>query len=129
MAEYFEYIPTEWKAGDIVTSAKLNKIEEALKNLVLYVHINVTYEEITGKEIYTLDKTWAEIYAAPMVFLVDDEGKYPLYIIYTTSEDNVMYYNVEFEDSEAFSCSSENEYPSYKNINQSPSIDPEFDDK
>lgn len=39
------YIPTEWKSGDIVTSAKLNKIELGIKAFeppILYA--NITYE-------------------------------------------------------------------------------------
>lgn len=57
------YEPTEWKAGDTVTSAKLNKIEQALSNNVLIVETtfvnteqqyNVYFEtNITAEEIST----------------------------------------------------------------------------
>lgn len=53
------YTPTQWKDGDLVTSAKLNKMEQGIANGSggsLIVHAN----EQTG----TLDKTWKEIYDA-----------------------------------------------------------------
>ena len=49
------YTPTEWKAGDTVTSAKLNKLEQGVASSgsgVLMVHVN---------EETALDKTWKEI--------------------------------------------------------------------
>lgn len=51
------YEPTNWKDGDLVTSAKLNKIEQGIAagGGVLIVH-----EDEGG----TLDKTWQEIYDA-----------------------------------------------------------------
>lgn len=52
------YEPTNWKAGDTVTSAKLNKLEQGIKNSILvanYIHENSTAH---------LDKTWQEIYNA-----------------------------------------------------------------
>lgn len=50
------YEPTNWKDGDLVTSAKLNKIEQGIAagGGVLIVH----YEN------GTLDKTWQEIHDA-----------------------------------------------------------------
>ena len=47
------YEPTNWKTGDVVTSAKLNKLENGVAGAggVLVVHDN------DG----TLDKTWKEI--------------------------------------------------------------------
>lgn len=48
------YTPTNWKAGDTVTSAKLNKMEQGIANggEIQVVHCN------NG----TLDKTWQEIH-------------------------------------------------------------------
>lgn len=49
------YEPTNWKTGDVVTSAKLNKLENAVaggKMLVVHSVDN------------TLDKTWQEVYDA-----------------------------------------------------------------
>ena len=62
------YTPTTWKAGDTVTSAKLNKLEQGIaNNNVLEVHLihsdNPLYIEI-------LDKTWQEIHdAMPFVYI------------------------------------------------------------
>lgn len=54
------YIPTVWASGDIVTSTKLNKLENGVANagggggaFIVYVGDNDT-----------LDKTWQEIYDA-----------------------------------------------------------------
>jgi len=54
------YTPTNWKSGDVVTSTKLNKLEQGVANAgggsVLVATLNV------GEG--TLDKTWEEIYEA-----------------------------------------------------------------
>lgn len=60
------YEPTNWRDGDVVTSAKLNKIEQGIAagGGVLIVHIN---------EQGVLDKTWQEIYdAVPNVVLCEE---------------------------------------------------------
>ena len=54
------YTPTVWASGDIVTSTKLNKLENGVASAgggggVLIVNVD---------ENYTLDKTWQEIYDA-----------------------------------------------------------------
>ena len=54
------YEPTEWKAGDTVTSAKLNKIEQGIKNNILIANLIPTGQVNEGY----LDKTWQEIYDA-----------------------------------------------------------------
>lgn len=48
------YEPTNWKTGDVVTSAKLDKLEQAVAGGVLVAHIARA----------TLDRTWQEIYDA-----------------------------------------------------------------
>lgn len=54
------YEPTNWKDGDLVTSTKLNKIEQGIAEAgVLVVGIDLK----TG----TLDKTWQEIHDAGFV--------------------------------------------------------------
>ena len=55
------YTPNTWKSGDVVTSAKLNNIEQGIANAgAMIVHNNDD----------TLDKTWQEIHdAAPLVWL------------------------------------------------------------
>lgn len=50
------YEPTNWKTGDVVTSAKLNKLEQGVAGGVLVAHL----DEETGN----VDKTWQEIYDA-----------------------------------------------------------------
>ncbi len=48
------YTPTQWKAGDTVTSAKLNKMEQGIANGgIMAIHAN---------ENGVLDKTWQEIH-------------------------------------------------------------------
>lgn len=63
------YTPTTWAAGDTVTAAKSNKLEQGVASGggVLVVGVN--------GETGTLDKTWKEIHDAPMVILklVSDE--------------------------------------------------------
>lgn len=46
------YEPTNWKSGDVVTSAKLNKMESGIENAGAL---------IVMEQNDTLDKTWAEI--------------------------------------------------------------------
>ncbi len=61
------YTPTEWQSGDIVTSAKLNKIENGIASAsagggVMYVTISA--EDAEGEMVYSADKTLDEIIAA-----------------------------------------------------------------
>lgn len=64
------YTPTEWKKGDIVSSAKLNKMEEGIANagpLVVTLIPSGSMENLT----LTTDKTTAEIFTAlPMAYFV-----------------------------------------------------------
>lgn len=68
------YEPTNWKSGDTVTSAKLNKIEQGIANAgggggALIV------TETDG----TLNKTWQEIHdAAPLVWMESEGAFMPL---------------------------------------------------
>lgn len=56
------YEPTNWKSGDTVTSAKLNKMEQGIANAGALV--------CTMDENNTLDHTWQEIHdAAPLVYV------------------------------------------------------------
>ena len=60
------YEPTNWKSGDTVTSAKLNKMEQGIANAGGALVVTDT----DG----TLDKTWQEIHdAAPSVTIVINE--------------------------------------------------------
>lgn len=54
------YEPTTWKSGDVVTSAKLNKLEQGVANAVFVV--TLSYDEETST--YSTDKPYADIVAA-----------------------------------------------------------------
>lgn len=56
------YTPTEWQTGDIVTSAKLNKLENGVAGL--YLPITFTVDMVDNTTTVTADKTYAEITAA-----------------------------------------------------------------
>ena len=58
------YEPTEWKAGDVVTSAKLNKIEQGIKNSGNYV---------AQSEEELMNMTWQDI------FNIEAEGRTIIY--------------------------------------------------
>lgn len=66
------YEPTQWSAGDTVTSAKLNKMEQgiAANGGILIVHVIENENNPT-----TLDKTWQEIHDADVCYVIyhDDE--------------------------------------------------------
>lgn len=71
------YNPTQWSAGDTVTSAKLNKIEQGISdNGVL--EINAIVDEEAGE--MRLDKTWQEIYNAnnSVIILPPDSEEFPV---------------------------------------------------
>lgn len=50
------YTPTNWQTGDIVSSQKLNKLEDGVRDAYEVMVINNTND--------VLDKTWQEIYDA-----------------------------------------------------------------
>lgn len=60
------YEPTVWKSGDVVTSAKLNNIENGIASAILKV--NAIMDEQAGT--ITLDKTWQEILDANYAVIV-----------------------------------------------------------
>ena len=60
------YEPTNWKSGDTVTSAKLNKMEQGIASAV-FKPIAIMDEQ-TGT--ITLDKTWQEILDANYAVIV-----------------------------------------------------------
>lgn len=99
------YEPTVWKDGDLVTSAKLNKLEQGVVNGngVLVVHWDENGE---------LDRTWQEIYDADLAVLSSyrDDGKrvYPINGIYV--ENNTYYVSAPMV-SHNFSTSAPDDYP------------------
>lgn len=101
------YEPTVWKDGDLVTSAKLNKLEQGVANGggILVVHAD---------ENGRLDKTWQEIYNADFAVLsmIEDghKGVFPINNIYV--ENNT--YQVQcpiMSDTATFSTSATDDYP------------------
>jgi len=45
------YEPTIWKDGDVISAEKLNKIENAIGN-VLFININTSPLSVTWQDIY-----------------------------------------------------------------------------
>lgn len=55
------YTPTNWKKGDVITSTKLNKLEQGVANGILVVGVDT--------ETGTMDKTWQEIHDADFAII------------------------------------------------------------
>lgn len=49
------YTPTTWQSGDVITSTKLNKLEQGVADSIMIV-------ECTTTSPYTLDHTFSEIF-------------------------------------------------------------------
>ena len=109
------YTPTTWKAGDTVTSEKLNKIEQGIANHNI---VEATMDNETF--IITLNKTWQEIWDnnyTNMMIILDNNGsltKQFLFIqgigIYNET------YTIGAKDPNAsiqvtFTCNSPDDYP------------------
>lgn len=56
------YEPTNWKSGDVVTSTKLNKLEQGVADAGGVFVVGMTYDYDNSR--ITLDKTYAEILSA-----------------------------------------------------------------
>lgn len=54
------YEPTVWQAGDVVTSAKLNKIENGIADSSVFL-VNYVYDDFDPEVTPHLDKTYTEI--------------------------------------------------------------------
>lgn len=129
------YTPTQWSAGDIVTSAKLNKMEQGIASVVnsgntLIVNIAYDYE---GNAI--LDKTWEEIRDAGIAILREssepgaDEPVVTSWYFITEASSGMSnltgrYYFIE-ADGYRFQCSSPNDYPQYSESAQNNTSDTE----
>ena len=115
------YEPTTWKAGDTVTSAKLNKMEQGIVSnsnepLIVTMQIN--------DEIHTFNKTWKEVNDAfmagrPVIVNVEDDyyGRISHgYVVSTSSEINQYSSNYECRyfwngSIEQHTCTEEEGYP------------------
>ena len=88
------YTPTSWKSGDVVTSAKLNKMESGIVAATPYI-VNMIWNEDLDKN--TLDKTAAEIIAAVqkglvLVLSIEDGyvGAWPMVNAWMDDTDNAF---------------------------------------
>lgn len=109
------YEPTNWKDGDLVTSAKLNKLEQGIANTSSgnFLIIHTTNDE-------QLDKTWQEIYDAMengLVFHIhnrDNTKMAGLVTVCSTEEDFYIILVSSLDgNSTPFVTDSPNGYPTY----------------
>ncbi|MEE1348442.1 MAG: hypothetical protein U0K36_11285 [Bacteroidales bacterium] len=101
------YTPTEWKTGDIVSSQRLNKLEEGVKDAYEVMVIN--------NNDNTLDKTWQEIFDAIgagklcVVRQIDATRRTSAIVTLVSNSDNE--YVVNTSSDETFNASSSTGYP------------------
>lgn len=116
------YESTVWKTGDVVTSSKLNKLENGVANSAgdgnLIVHETVT--EDGDSTIYMLDKTWQELYdmmPTHSIMVLRDYEDGNSYARYSDRVSGMHYvssqYSVE-SGSTQYTCNNPNEYPRYR---------------
>ena len=108
------YEPTNWKTGDVVTSAKLNKLENgvAAGSGVLVVTVN-------GSGPYTLDKTAGEIFAecqAKKLVVVyssqaENAGTFAMIVEYDVDESGYYTFKTRGDGSAYFYANSADDYP------------------
>ncbi len=111
------YEPTTWKDGDLVTSAKLNKIEQGIAagGGVLVVHTN---------DEGVLDKTWQEIHDADVCFLStsNESIKQFAYIVMIRQGDDntyiVYFFSPNGDNPITFISSSPDDYPTIREEQQ-----------
>ena len=102
------YEPTNWKTGDVVTSAKLNKLENAVANSgILAVHVSDN----------VLDKTWQELLDAIssgiLCIIFGSNGSEANANIITDVYADDGEYSVVCGESNLYSADSSNGYPVY----------------
>lgn len=115
------YEPTVWQTGDVVTSARLNKMENGIAGAggggggVLVVGVTETTEN--GSAISTLDKTWQEMNDADLVVVVMTDENEVRNMKYSTVVDTIGTANgiyTVFCGDETYTTDSANGYPSYE---------------
>ena len=117
------YTPTEWQRGDIVTSQKLNKLEQGVANAggggVFYVTM-----VIAGEDPIILNKTWKEIRDAAQSSLVickrtyeDEDSCDFTYLAGYAEGGNGDPYTIHFASDETYVAETENDYPSEETYN------------
>ena len=106
------YEPTNWKDGDLVTSAKLNKLEQGVANSN-HDTVMMTAENNNNTVTFTVNKTWQEIWDNnyTMVYMNDNlAGKMFFQIDHIDpSEFGIYVTNYNFQ--EWLTASSADEYP------------------
>lgn len=112
------YTPTEWKSGDVVTSEKLNKLENGVA-AAGWLAVHVSMETGDDGTTMTMDKTYAEIAAADQngpVFVAMPAGPSGENNWLTLSvlgyNDDDSKYEVEPYGTSAWYADTENDYPS-----------------
>lgn len=109
------YEPTNWKAGDVVTSAKLNKMEQGIvKNNV----VECMAKDITLSSNAALNKTWQEIWDNnyTSIMITNDSSKQYgsiMGISKTTDDSPYIVIIATLGSPKTFSCISPDDYPSY----------------
>lgn len=78
------YEPTEWKTGDVITSEKLNKIENGIANSGRVIYQDITITEIEDGAIYDLGISFNDFIKAKendqmYIFIVYNRGVYHLF--------------------------------------------------
>ena len=110
------YTKREWATGNVVGAVDLNRIESGIEDAgsgqVLVV--NAVYD--SNNHVYTLDKTWQEIYDAyPNVYAYFFEDNYSYYkaAITNIGQNDESYYLIllNSEVSYNFYTESTNDYP------------------
>ena len=107
------YEPTTWKDGDLVTSAKLNKLENGVAAAggasILIANIDI--------ETNTLDKTWQEIHDADICFISRVAEPYKMlgWVMGIANENNAYIIQTFFDGEIIFSASNPNDYPTIQN--------------
>ena len=111
------YIKNTWQTGDVVTSEKLNNIEQGVAAACPVLFVHESYD--ASSHTYALDKTWQEIFDAMEVGLVillpvneNNETAVTHDFIKSASVDE---YSGKFYISagETYATSTSNGYPSY----------------
>lgn len=120
------YTPTQWSAGDTVTSAKLNKMEQGIAGAsganILVVHVNTIEREVeSGKATVTeqvaqLDKTAREIMDADFTIILKNEESplgdgVTIDFIVGKLEDEVQGFLFGTNQEIFFQAETENDYP------------------
>lgn len=111
------YEPTVWKDGDLVTSAKLNKIEQGIASHDMVEAI------VKDGNPPTFNKTWQEIldnnYTNVVTIIKNDDSSTREFLFITSLYINSETYYVEaaplmaLQHAVVFSCNSPDGYPVY----------------